>query len=83
VNKWVFIASVLSRMAGRILFVSLLFIGLFSFLMLLSGQPVSFIGALSQVIQNKIYQLFLIVAVLFNTRLILFRLRDRDPAGTS
>ena len=78
VNKWVFATSVLSRMAGRILFVTVLcmsLIGIFSFL---AGSPISFVNAVEQVIQNRLYQVFLFFAVVFSTRLILFRLRDRD-----
>ena len=78
VNKWVFATSVLSRMAGRILFVTIVCTGLIGFLNILSGSTISFALAAEQVIQNKIYQAFLVVALIFSTRLILFRLRDRD-----
>jgi len=78
VNKWVFAASVLSRMVGRILFITLLGMGLIGFFHILSGNQISFALAANQVIQNKIYQAFLIVALIFSTRLILFRLQDRD-----
>ena len=78
VNKWIFAASVLSRMVGRVLMVTALFMGLIGFLNLASGGSISFVSALNQVIQNKLYQAFLVVAVVFSTRLILFRLRDRD-----
>jgi predicted unusual protein kinase regulating ubiquinone biosynthesis (AarF/ABC1/UbiB family) len=78
VNKWVFTASVLSRMGGRILFVSALFMSLLGLFRLFTGEPISFVSALSQVVQNKLYLAFLIAAIIFNTRLIVFRLRDRD-----
>jgi predicted unusual protein kinase regulating ubiquinone biosynthesis (AarF/ABC1/UbiB family) len=78
VNKWVFATSVLSRMAGRVLFITLLGMGLVSLLNIFAGSPVSFALAAGQVIQNKIYQGFLLVALVFSARLILFRLRDRD-----
>jgi predicted unusual protein kinase regulating ubiquinone biosynthesis (AarF/ABC1/UbiB family) len=78
VNKWVFATSVLSRMAGRILFVTILCMVFISFGHLLTGTPVSFALAAVQVIQNRLYQVFLVVALLFSTRLILFRLQDRD-----
>lgn len=81
VNKWVFAASVLSRMGGRILFVTVLCTILAGSLDILRGNPFSFLFALSEVAQNKLYQAFLIAAVLFSTRLILFRLRDRDQPG--
>jgi len=78
VNKWVFATSVLSRMAGRILFITLLCMGLISVLHIASGSPISFTLAAKQVFQNKIYQGFVIVALVFSARLILFRLGDRD-----
>ena len=78
VNKWVFATSVLSRMAGRILIVTALFMGLIGFVQIMSGESVSFLTSLNQVIQNRLYQAFLVVALVFSTRLILFRLRDRD-----
>jgi hypothetical protein len=78
VNKWVFATSVLSRMAGRILFVTLLCTSMVGLFYILTGMPVSFTIAAGQVLQNKLYQAFLVVAAIFNARLILFRLRDRD-----
>lgn len=78
VNKWVFATSVLSRMIGRILFITLLFVGLISLAHIVKEDPVSFTVALDQLFQNKIYRVFLVAAALFSARLILFRLRDRD-----
>lgn len=82
VNKWVFTASVLSRMGGRILIVSVLFMFFFGIIRIATGEAVSFMAALEQVVKNKLYQAFLIAAVIFNTRLILFRLRDRDISNS-
>ncbi len=78
VNKWVFATSVLSRIVGRILFVTALCMGAISFLNILTGNPISFTLAASQIVQNKVYQVFLIVALVLSARLILVRLRDRD-----
>jgi ubiquinone biosynthesis protein len=78
VNKWVFATSVLSRMAGRILFVTILCIILIDFMGISSGKPISFMATVSQLLQYKLYQVFLIAAVVFSARLILFRLKDRD-----
>jgi ubiquinone biosynthesis protein len=78
INKWVFATSVLGRMAGRILFVTVLCTGLIGFLNILHGSPLSFALAAEQLIRNKIYQAFLVIALIFSARLILFRLRDRD-----
>src|SRR6185295_14991849 len=78
VNKWVFTTSVLSRMVGRILLITLLGMGLAALMNLLTGNPITLALTVGQVLQNKIYQGFLIVALVFSARLILFRLRDRD-----
>jgi len=78
VDKWIFTASVLSRMTGRIVLVTLLGIGLFSLAAYLNGETLSFFGTLSALAQNHLYQLFLVAAAVFNIRHILFRLRDRD-----
>jgi predicted unusual protein kinase regulating ubiquinone biosynthesis (AarF/ABC1/UbiB family) len=78
VNKWIFTTSVLSRMAGRILFVTVLCTVLTGLFRVLTGNPASLMVVLNQVIQNQLYLVFLIAAIVFNVRLILFRLRDRD-----
>lgn len=78
INKWVFAASVFSRMAWRILFVTVLGMGLVGMAGILTGHSFSFMIALSQVLQNRAYQVFLVAAVLFSTRLLVFRLTDRD-----
>ena len=78
VNKWVFATSVLSRMIGRIVIVTLLCMGAVGLWHILVGAPVTFTVAVSQVIQNKIYQAFLLLSAFFSARLVLFRLRDRD-----
>jgi hypothetical protein len=69
---------VLSRMVGRILLVTVLWMSLIGFLGVLNSHPVSFAIAAEQVIQNRLYQAFLIMAMVFSARLILFRLGDRD-----
>lgn len=78
VNKWVFATSVLSRMVGRILLVTVLWMSFIGFLRVLNSDPVSFAIAAEQVVQNRLYQAFLIIAMVFSVRLILFRLGDRD-----
>src|SRR5215211_2883403 len=78
VNKWVFAASVWSRMGGRILFITIEFMSWFGALGIFAGTPFSFVSTLNEVITNRLYQAFLVVSVVFSVRLILFRLRDRD-----
>ena len=82
VNKWVFAASVLSRMGGRILLVTVLCLGLVSLLHVVTGEAVSFATALGQVILNKFFQAFLVFTFVFTLRLIVIRLRDRDINGS-
>jgi hypothetical protein len=83
VNKWVFAASVWSRMGGRILFFTIVFMSLFGGFEIFSGNPFSFLGTLNDVIHNRLYQIILAVSVVFSVRLILFRLRDRDLNDTN
>ncbi len=78
VDKWIFSASVLSRMAGRILLVTIFGMLLVNIVLYLSGQPLSYLNTLSLVAQNRLYQLFLVATTVFNVRHILFRLSDRD-----
>src|SRR5688572_18329369 len=83
VNKWVFTVSVLSRMAARILFVTLALVGLVQLAQYWLGVPVPFLNTLGAVTSNKLYLVFLGATILFSVRLILFRLRDRDTADTN
>ena len=78
VDKWIFSASVISRMLGRILLVTLLGLGLFGLAAYLDREPFSFFGALLALAQNGLYQAFLAAALILNIRHILFRLQDRD-----
>jgi ubiquinone biosynthesis protein len=80
VNKWVFAASVFSRMMGRILLVTALGMGVVWVARILSGEPVSFMNSLTEIVQNRLYQVFILAAVIFSTRLLVFRLRDRDTS---
>jgi ubiquinone biosynthesis protein len=79
VNKWVFIASVISRMVGRILFVTLIATGAVDVFHQLTGTAIPLLTMLGAVVSNKFYLAFLAAAFIFNARLILFRLQDRDP----
>ncbi len=78
VDKWIYMASVLSRMAARIILVTILGMVLINISLFLKGEPLSYFNTLGIVLQDKFYQLFVVVAVIFNTRHILFRLMDRD-----
>jgi len=78
VDKWIFTASVLGRMTARIFLVTILGMVLVNVSLYLRGEPLQYFNTLGIVLQDKFYQLFLIAAVIFNTRHILFRLMDRD-----
>ncbi len=78
VNKWVFAASVLSRMIGRILLVTVVALGAVNLGHYLINAPVTFAGGLSLILQNRLFQLFIVAAAVFNVRHIVFRLKDRD-----
>jgi ubiquinone biosynthesis protein len=78
VDKWVFTASVLSRLFGRVLFVTLLAMGMIYLLNYAAGEPTSFRNVLSTIFHNRLYLFFLIGAVVLNIRHIVFRLKDRD-----
>jgi hypothetical protein len=78
VDKWIFTFSVLARMGGRIMIVTILGMVVVNIILYAMGQPLSYIKTLELVLQNKFYQLFLVFATIFNVRHILFRLMDRD-----
>lgn len=78
VNKWIFATSVLSRMAGRILLITVLWMSVIGFIYVSNGEPISLSIAVEQVVQNRLYQAFVIITIVFSARLILFRLGDRD-----
>jgi ubiquinone biosynthesis protein len=78
VNKWIFAASVLSRVAGRIFFVTLVLLGSIGIVHALRGTPIRWRDILSAVILNKWYWAFLAATTFFSVRLILLRLQDRE-----
>jgi len=80
VDKWIFAVSVISRMLGRILIVTILLVGLITLGQYLTANPVSFPGTLTLVAQNRLYELLLFAAVIFSIRQIAFRFRDRDAS---
>lgn len=81
VDKWVFATSVFSRMAGRILLITLLATIGVQIGQYLAGEAITFREVLNIVIQNRLYQLFLIAAALLNVRHIMFRLSERDTGS--
>jgi predicted unusual protein kinase regulating ubiquinone biosynthesis (AarF/ABC1/UbiB family) len=78
VDKWIFTVSVLSRMAARIILVTILGMVLINILLYIRGEPILYFNTLGLVLQDRFYQLFLVAATIFNVRHILFRLMERD-----
>ena len=83
VDKWIFAASVITRMAGRILIVTALAMFVVDISLYLNGLPLTFPLVLNQVLQNQYYQLFLIAALVLNIRHILFRFKERDAGSNN
>jgi len=78
VDKSIFTFTVLSRMAGRILIVTILSMVFVNIVLYARGEPLLYFNTLGLVVQNIFYQLFLVITTIFNVRHILFRLSDRD-----
>lgn len=78
VDKWVFVMTVLSRMTGLIFSITLGLVVILYLMSLLTGSVFLFSNVLLGILRSKPYLLFLIFALFFNIRHILFRLRDRD-----
>jgi hypothetical protein len=78
INKWIFSASVLIRLAGRILFITILAVIGVRLWHAFAGESISIGMVLNLVIQNRLYQAFLIVAMVINLRHIIFRLREPE-----
>ena len=81
VDKWAFAASVFSRMAGRILFVTVLAIIAVYIECYFAGVSISLLEALSIVVQNRLFQLLLVAAFVINISHILVRFKERDAGN--
>jgi ubiquinone biosynthesis protein len=78
VDKWIFSVTVLSRMVGRILIVTLLTMGIVEVVRYGANEPSSPLDVLQSIFDSRYYQIFIVGAVVLNIRQILFRLRERD-----
>jgi len=78
INKGIFGASVLVRLAGRILFVTILAMLGVQLWHAAAGDSVSMGTALSAVIQNWLYQVLVAGALLLNMRHIIVRLTEPE-----
>jgi ubiquinone biosynthesis protein len=78
INKGIFSASVLVRLAGRILFITVLAMLGVQLWHAAAGDSVSMGTALSAVIQNWLYQVLVAGALLLNMRHIIVRLTEPE-----
>lgn len=80
VDKLIYTASVLTRMTGRIALIT--FLAVFGILLfgLSMGESLNLLTSFGRLVQSPIYQVFLIIAVVLNARLIIFRLWEKDTA---
>lgn len=83
VDKWIFAASVFSRMAGRILLVTILAVLSVNLTRYLEGEAITFMNALSLVVQNRLFQVFLIAVFMINLSHILVRFKERDAGNNN
>ncbi len=81
VDKLVFTTGVLGRLAGRILFITVLAMGAVAASRSLYGSPVtldSFVSVLLAIVQHPFYLVGVGLMAALNLRHILFRLQERD-----
>jgi hypothetical protein len=78
VDKWIFTFSVLGRMAGRLALVTGSAVALVSLVHYSRDGAVDVINVLNSLSRNGLFLLALLIVVVLNVRLILFRLRERD-----
>jgi ubiquinone biosynthesis protein len=78
IDKWIFAFSVLGRMVGRLALVASIAVGLVSLVHYSRDGAVDVINVLNSLLPNGLFQLALLIVVVLNVRLILFRLRERD-----
>jgi ubiquinone biosynthesis protein len=78
INKGIFSASVLLRLAGRLILVTLLAMLGVQLWYALAGEPFSMGMAFSAVIRNRLYQVLVAAALLLNLRHIVVRLTEPE-----
>lgn len=81
VDKLVYTASVLTRMVGRLALITFAAVVAVLLFGLRAGGSFNLLDGLLRVIQSPIYQLILVLAIVLNGRLIIFRLWEKDTAS--
>ncbi len=78
VGKWVFTTSMVIKLIGRVLLITLIAAGIFAGFQILRGFELKPEFIFKEVISNRFYLILLVVLLITNTRHILFRLRDQE-----
>ena len=78
VGKWVFTTSMILKLTGRVLLITLLGASLMAGIHLLRGFDLNLGEILREVLSNRVYLSLLVILLITNTRHILFRLRDQE-----
>ncbi len=78
VGKWVFTTSMLIKLIGRVMLITLLGASVMAGIHLLRGFDLQLRNILQEVLSNRLYLILLVILLITNTRHILFRLRDQE-----
>ncbi|MBC8506559.1 MAG: AarF/ABC1/UbiB kinase family protein [Anaerolineales bacterium] len=78
VGKWVFTVSMVIRLIGRVLLITLITAGILAGVYILRGFDLQPETIFNEVVSNRFYLFLLVVLLITNTRHILFRLRDQE-----
>ena len=81
IDKLIFAMTVITRMTGRIAFVTFATLTVLYVQQLMAGLPVSITASLGSLFSNQFYLAFLVLMGILNIRQIIFRLVDRDRAA--
>lgn len=78
VGKWFVTATLIIKFLGRVLLLTLLATLIATGISFSQGLSLGISDLLIRVIENRIYQVFLVILTISSTRHILFRLRDQE-----
>jgi ubiquinone biosynthesis protein len=78
IDKWVFTATVLGRMAGRIIVITAVAVVIVSLVHLFRFGSMDMMDSFTTLMNSLLFQIILVGVVILNVRHILFRLRERD-----
>jgi hypothetical protein len=78
INKWIFGASVLIRLTGRVMFITILALLGVQWWHIMTGNSIPIEAAVSLVTQNRLYQIIILGAFIINMRHILLRIREPE-----